>query len=520
MLSFYSYIQLNDFFFLLPEVCLLTSVLHCLLSIAKFNLQASKSLAINKQNITITVLKLVLIYLQIGLLVISLLFFQAGMGDNLINHDFYNTIDDNVFILNHHLIFDGYSLFFKFILLFVVRLLLKASVTYILNHVKALLEFAILIQLFIFFIIILVSANDLVVAFISIIGFSLNTYVLILTDSINHSSREAAIKYYYLSAISSGLIAFSIWLSYLLFLSTNFTEISWILQIWDFTKHVGILSVFVYFLIFGFFFKLAAFPCHLWTADVYEGSPQTIIGLFVLPIKIAVLAFVFKIFLFTFRDLYFIWSFIFWVSSIASMLCGAFYALVEKRIRKFLAYSSINQMGFLLAGITCGVVQTTEAAIIFLNIYIFMNLGLFIILLNTNNIYTNRPLLYITDFHFFAKNNAVYSIAIAIILFSMAGIPPLAGFFGKYFLFLTIFTYKYYTIVIIGLFSSLVSTFYYLRIIKWLWFEQIKTNSKFYTSLSKNVKFSMLVILFILTTYIFFINNWLYGTFDGLLHII
>src|SRR5436305_4494771 len=117
------------------------------------------------------------------------------------------------------------------------------------------------------------------------------------------------------------------------------------------------------------------------------------------------------------------------------MLFGSLYALVEKRIRKFLAYSSINQMGFLLAGVAGGNLQTTEASIIFLIIYVITNLGLFIILLNTRAA-KNRPLLYLTDFSHFAKNNQLfYSIALVIIFFSMAGIPPLAGFFGKYFVF-------------------------------------------------------------------------------------
>jgi len=154
------------------------------------------------------------------------------------------------------------------------------------------------------------------------------------------------------------------------------------------------------------------------------------------------------------------------LSAITSMVGGAFYALVEKRIRKFLAYSSISQMGFLLSGITYGTIQCLTAAIIFLIIYIIMNLGLFIILLNTTNKKDNRPLLYITDLQFFTENNALYSILLTVILFSMAGIPPLAGFFGKYFLFLTIFQAKGYLLVICGLFSSVISAYYYLRIIK------------------------------------------------------
>jgi len=148
------------------------------------------------------------------------------------------------------------------------------------------------------------------------------------------------------------------------------------------------------------------------------------------------------------------------------MLFGALYALVEKRLRKFIAYSSINQMGFLLMGLVGGVLQTVEASVLFLIIYVVTNLVLFIILLNTTNVATQKPMLYLSDLNSFAKNNPLYAIFFAIIIFSMAGIPPLAGFFGKYFLFLTLFEQKYYSLVIVGLITSVVSTFYYLRVIK------------------------------------------------------
>lgn len=148
------------------------------------------------------------------------------------------------------------------------------------------------------------------------------------------------------------------------------------------------------------------------------------------------------------------------------MIFGALYALVEKRLRKFFAYSSINQMGFLLMGVVGGVIQTIEASIIFLIIYVATNIILFIILLNTSDVITKRPLLYLSDLNSFAKNNQLYAISFAIIIFSMAGIPPLAGFFGKYFLFLTLFEQKYYSLIVTGMATSVISTFYYLRIVK------------------------------------------------------
>jgi len=204
------------------------------------------------------------------------------------------------------------------------------------------------------------------------------------------------------------------------------------------------------------------------------------------------------------------------------MIFGALHALVEKRFRRFLAYSSINQMGFLLMGITAGSVETTKAAMIFLIIYVITNLGLFIIVLNTSNhesgeFHNSRPLLYLTDFNHFAKNNKFHSIAIAIIFFSMAGIPPLAGFFGKYFLFLTVFEQEHYSLVVIGLFTSVISTFYYLKIIKSLWFANLKVAINFNTTLTQYLTAILIITQLILVTYIFTINNWLYACIDGIL---
>jgi len=207
MYGFFSTIQVSELIFLLPEVCLLFSVLRCLLTIAKFDLQPPIKLSMRNNKITALVLKHTFFYLDVTLLIISFLFLQRGL-DSL--NFIFDNFDDTVLLFNHHFVFDNYSLFFKFMLVFSTRLILKASVNYILNHTKILMEFAILVQLFVLFLSILLAANDLVLAFIAIIGFSLNTYVLILVDSVNHNAREAAIKYYYLSALSSGMIGFGI----------------------------------------------------------------------------------------------------------------------------------------------------------------------------------------------------------------------------------------------------------------------------------------------------------------------
>jgi NADH-quinone oxidoreductase subunit N len=148
------------------------------------------------------------------------------------------------------------------------------------------------------------------------------------------------------------------------------------------------------------------------------------------------------------------------------MVAGALYALVEKRIRKFIAYSSINQMGFLLIGLVAAEVSSIKATLIYLVIYVIMNVALLLIVLRSVHLITHRPLLYLSDFHYLAKNNIFYSTAFISIMFSMAGIPPLAGFFGKYFLLLTGFESGYRGLVVLALGSTVISTFYYLRIIK------------------------------------------------------
>jgi NADH-quinone oxidoreductase subunit N len=156
------------------------------------------------------------------------------------------------------------------------------------------------------------------------------------------------------------------------------------------------------------------------------------------------------------------------------MIFGALAALVEKKIRKFFAYSSINQMGFLLIGLVGGTPSTVQTSIIYLIIYIIMNIILFIIVLNVFEEKTFRPLIYLTDLTFYTKNSLIKALPLIVILFSMAGIPPLAGFFGKYYLFLMAFEKQFYFLVIVGMFTSMISTFYYLKIIKFLIFDVTK----------------------------------------------
>lgn len=427
----------------------------------------------------------------------------------------------NIIGLNTALItFNGYSItdiytqILKIVVVLTTWLLLTASRQYVAKHPRHLMEYPILILLTTVFLLILISSYNLMTLFLAIIGFSLNIYVLLLYDSFNHASREAGIKYFYLSTFSSGLIISGIFFAYLIFHNTSFISISWILHNWYVfgtleTKSM-LLHIMIYFIVFGFLFKLAAFPCHLWAPEVYDGSPHPVTAIFVLPIKIATFGIFLRLLNYTFADLYFIWSYIIWMSAFFSMIWGCLGALGEQIIKRFIAYSSINQMGFLFMGLACGTFEGIRAALIYLLLYILMNLGFFILFLNTRENKTNRSLTYLTDFNDYAQNHYLYSVTFVIILFSMAGIPPLGGFFGKYFLFLHSFEIGHIMLVVIGMVTSLIATYYYLRIIKIMWFEQpIINRFKFHTHLTESLFATYIILEFLLVWFVIW-SPWIF----------
>jgi NADH-quinone oxidoreductase subunit N len=460
----YQSINFLDLFFILPEIYL---ILLISLGIIIISMSNFKPLVFFEK-------KIITIFIT-NLIILSLFIVGCTYAILIILNLHFLKIAQTYILFNGYAITDFYTLFWKLIVVFTAMVILKSSKLYIANHPRHLMEYPIFISLTTFFLLVLIMTYNFITIFIAIVGFSLNIYVLLLYDSINQSSREAGIKYYFLSSFSTGLLIGGIFIIFFFFQSTNFLYITWKLnylqQINSLKLYENILTVALYFLIIGFLFKLAAFPCHLWAADTYEGSPHPITVFFVLPIKVAVLTIFLRVLMYVFIDLYFIWNYIIWLSSFYSMLWGGIAALTEKKIKRFMAYSSINQMGFLLMGLACGTFEGLRATLIFLIIYVIMNIGFFIFFLLTRNIKNNRSMIYLTDFNYAAQHNWNYTIILVIILFSMAGIPPLGGFFGKYFLFFHAFSMGYYSLVIMGIVTSLISTFYYLRIVKIMWFE-------------------------------------------------
>lgn len=473
-----------DFLNINPEIYLSLIILIGLTIVGTANFVPQANTIVQKKEVTLSLYALTKwsLFFTLIFYTIHLCFFQG----TLLHFNAYS-------------ITDFYTNSLKFAVVLTTLIILNAANDYVKNHPRHLMEYPLLVLLTTVFLLILISSYNLMTLFLAIIGFSLNIYVLLLYDSFNHSSREAGIKYYYLSTFSSGLLISGIFLAYLIFHNTSFISITWILHNWTcfngFEIKNFLLYIMIYFLSFGFLFKLAAFPCHLWAPEIYDGSPHPITAIFVLPIKIATFGLFLRLLSYVFGDLYYIWNYIIWMSAFFSMIWGCLGALGEQLVKRFVAYSSINQMGFLLMGLAAGTFEGIRASLIYLLLYVLMNLGFFILFLTTKDMKTKKAMTYLTDFNLFAQNNYLYSIGFVIILFSMAGIPPLGGFFGKYYLFLHSFQVGHILLVITGMATSVIATYYYLRIIKIMWFEKPIKSRLFFVTLFSHSLFSYYIII-------------------------
>jgi NADH-quinone oxidoreductase subunit N len=366
-----------------------------------------------------------------------------------------------------------YVVFFKLLTVIASYFILTASKSYISEHRRHIVEYPLVLTLATLFLLLLIGSGHLISAFLALVGFSLNLYVLVLFDAITVVAREAGIKYFYLSILSSGLMIYSIFLFLLTLGTGNLIEIAQYLPTDLELSATGdnVLHLAVVFLLIGLFFKLAAFPGHLWAAEVYEGSPDPITGFFMLPVKIAVLGFVMHLLAVTLASAVAIWQPIVMISASVSMIWGCLAAVAEPKTKRFMAYTSINQMGFLLLGLATASTEGYRSTLVYLLIYIVMNIGFLVVFLSARRTADGASFRYLTDFRELGQQDAVTSWMFALVLFSMAGIPPLAGFFGKYYLLLHAQEQGLYGLVIIGLATSLLSTYYYLRLIKIMWFE-------------------------------------------------
>ena len=404
----------------------------------------------------------------------------------------FNQPQDVIKIFNNSYIIDKLSIFMKVLTLLFCLFILITSRDYVKRTNLDKIEYPILIMSSTLGMLLMISSYDLIIFYLGLELQSLCLYILASFRRDDEKSTEAGLKYFVLSALASGLLLYGCSLIYGFTGSTNFHVISNNLD----NSNTG--AVFgIVFIIVELALKISAVPFHMWTPDVYEGAPTSVTSFFALVPKIAALTVFIRFMYVPFINAIHQWQTIIIFLSIASMILGAVAAIGQNNIKRLMAYSSIGHMGYALAGIATGTNSGIQSTIIYLTIYLVMNLGAFgcIFMMKRENVFYEN----INDLSGLSKNHPMIALSFLIILFSLAGIPPLAGFFAKFYVFMAVIEMKMYTLAIIGLVTTVVSAFYYLRVIKIIYFD--KPKKPFETNYDWGLRTSLIVSSILILIY-------------------
>jgi NADH-quinone oxidoreductase subunit N len=328
-------------------------------------------------------------------------------------------------------------------------------------------EYPVLIVLATLGMMLMVSANDLISLYMSLELQSLALYVVAAMNRDSARSTEAGLKYFVLGALSSGLMLYGMSLVYGFTGHTGFPEIAAALSAE--TRSLGLVFGLV-FVFAGLAFKISAVPFHMWTPDVYEGAPTPVTAFFAAAPKVAAMALTVRVAMDAFQPIMADWRQIVVFISIASMVLGAFAAIGQTSIKRLMAYSSIGHVGYALVGLAAGNQEGISGVALYMAIYMVMTLGSFAVILAMRTP-EGQPLERIDDLAGLSQSNPLMAVVFTVLMFSLAGIPPLAGFFAKYFVFMAAIKSGLYALSIIGVLASVVGAYYYLRIIKLMWFD-------------------------------------------------
>ena len=316
---------------------------------------------------------------------------------------------------------------------------------------------------------VMISARDLIALYIGLELQSLALYVVAAYRRDSLRASEAGLKYFVLGALSSGMLLYGASLLYGFSGSTDFQVIANAAKGAEVATNLWLIFGLV-FLMVGLAFKISAVPFHMWTPDVYEGSATPVTAFFATAPKVAAMALLVRVTLDAFPGIAVQWQQIITFVAIASMLLGAFAAIGQNNIKRLMAYSSIANIGFALVGLAANSVEGTQGVIIYMAIYVVMTLGTFacILSMRRNEVAVEE----ISELSGLARTNLPMAFALMVLMFSLAGIPPLVGFFAKYYVFLAAINAGLYPLAVIGVVASVVGAYYYLRVIKVMFFDE------------------------------------------------
>lgn len=366
------------------------------------------------------------------------------------------------------LVLDDFARFMKILTLLGSAAIIVLSWHYTAMERQQTFEYAILVVLSTLGMLLLISAADLIALYLGFELMSLCLYVLASSNRDSVRSTEAGLKYFVLGALSSGMLLYGASLIYGFTGTVSFAGIVQATAGLKGSSSVGLIFGLV-FLFAGLCFKVSAVPFHMWTPDVYEGAPTPITAFFAAAPKVAAMAIFVRVAISAFSNIAVQWQQIVVFVSIASMALGAFAAIGQRNLKRLMAYSSIGHMGFALIGLAAGTAEGVQGVLIYMAIYVSMTLGAFAVALSMRR--GTGMVEGIADLSGLARTNPAMAFFFAMLLFSLAGIPPLAGFFAKYYVFLAAIKAGLYTLAILGVLSSVVGAYYYLLIIKIMYFD-------------------------------------------------
>ena len=370
-------------------------------------------------------------------------------------------------VFNGAFVMDDFGRFVKVLILGGAALVLVLAQSFLVRAKMARFEFPVLVLLSTLGMLVMVSANNFLTLYMGLELQSLALYVLAAFDRDNLKSTEAGLKYFVLGALSSGMLLYGISLIYGFTGTVGFTGVA------SFVAANGVSIGLVFGLVFltaGLAFKISAVPFHMWTPDVYEGAPTPITAFFASAPKIAAMSLFVRVLIVPFPDAIDQWRQIIVFMAILSMVLGSFAAIGQNNIKRLMAYSSIGHMGYALVGLAAGTEQGVQGVLIYLTIYLITNIGVFVCILGMR-----RGGVMVEDIGQLAglaQRQPAYAFAFAMLMFSLAGIPPMAGFFAKFYVFLAAVNAGLYPLAIIGVLASVVGAFYYLRIVKLIYFDE------------------------------------------------
>ncbi len=372
----------------------------------------------------------------------------------------------SVTAFNGAFVTDTFARVMKVMALFGAAVTLAMSGKYLRRNTMDTNEYPVLILLATVGMMLMISASDLIGLYLGLELQSLALYVVAAMNRDSAKASEAGLKYFVLGALSSGLLLYGASLVYGFTGHTDFATIATAVQ----TSGPSLGVVFgLVFLMAGLAFKISAVPFHMWTPDVYEGAPTPVTAFFATAPKIAAIALFTRVLVGPFGHLIGQWQQVIELISIASMAYGAIAAIGQNNIKRLIAYSSIANMGFALVGLAAGTQEGVQGVVVYMLIYLATTLGTFacILAMRRKGIYVEQ----ISDLAGLSRNDKGMAFVLAMMMFSLAGIPPLAGFFGKLFVFLAAVKAGLYILAVLGVVSSVIGAYYYLRVVKIMYFD-------------------------------------------------